>query len=275
MAQIVKLRRSSVSGQKPTNSNLQLGELALNTTDGKVFMAVSGSLGPTVEELISTNTVNTGSIHLVGSITASNFTGSFKGDGSGLYNIPSSGVTGLSLNKIISGSVSASISPDRGLEINTDTTITGSLTITGSTTQIGDNTLVGTTLLSGSITISGSLDPSTPSVRIFGDLQTDGVIKFDPVSKNINNSISASYLFVSSSTNDLYFSQNGNGFSNVTRLRWLEGNLYTGILKGGILSSTPGSTTFNVSDGEGIIVNINASTTQDPYPTVKLVTWTG
>ncbi len=72
MAQIVKLRRSSVSGQKPTNSNLQLGELALNTTDGKVFMAVSGSLGPTVEELISTNTVNTGSINLVGSITASN-----------------------------------------------------------------------------------------------------------------------------------------------------------------------------------------------------------
>ena len=62
MAQIVKLRRSSVSGQKPTNSNLQLGELALNTTDGKVFMAVSGSGGPSVQELVSTNTVNTGSI---------------------------------------------------------------------------------------------------------------------------------------------------------------------------------------------------------------------
>ena len=68
MAQIVKLRRSSVSGQKPTNTNLQLGELALNTTDGKVYMAKSGSLGPSVEELISTNTVNTGSINLSGSI---------------------------------------------------------------------------------------------------------------------------------------------------------------------------------------------------------------
>ncbi len=101
MAQIVKLRRSSVSGQKPTNSNLQLGELALNTTDGKVYMAKSGSLGPTVEELISTNTVNTGSIHLVGDITGSIFTGSFKGDGSQLYNIPLSGVTNLTT---ISGS---------------------------------------------------------------------------------------------------------------------------------------------------------------------------
>lgn len=68
MSQIVKLRRSSVSGQKPTNANLQLGELALNTTDGKVYMSVSGSLGPTVEELISTNTVNTGSVNISGSL---------------------------------------------------------------------------------------------------------------------------------------------------------------------------------------------------------------
>ena len=140
MAQIVKLRRSSVSGQKPTNSNLQLGELALNTTDGKVYMAVSGSLGPTVEELISTNTVNTGSIHLVGAITASNISGSYIGDGTGLYNIPASGVTGLELFKIVSGSVSASISPNRGFEVNTDTTITGSVNVSGSINLSGDVT---------------------------------------------------------------------------------------------------------------------------------------
>lgn len=72
MGQIIKLRRSSVSGQKPTNTNLQLGELALNTTDGKAFMAVSGSLGPSVEEFILTNTYNTGSIFLSGSITTDN-----------------------------------------------------------------------------------------------------------------------------------------------------------------------------------------------------------
>jgi hypothetical protein len=129
MAQIVKLRRSSVSGQKPTNSNLQLGELALNTTDGKVFMAVSGSLGPSVEELISTNTVNTGSIHLIGDITASHFTGSFKGDGTNLYNIPASGVTGLNLTMIADGNATASISNTEGLKINTNTEITGSLIV--------------------------------------------------------------------------------------------------------------------------------------------------
>ena len=71
MAQIVKLRRSSVSGQKPTNDNLQLGELAVNTTDGKVFLAKSGSLGPTIEEIVTTNTIITGSINLIGKITVS------------------------------------------------------------------------------------------------------------------------------------------------------------------------------------------------------------
>ena len=88
MAQIVKLRRSSVAGQKPTNANLQLGELAINTTDGKVFLAKSGSGGPSVEEIVTTNTVNTGSLNLIGSVTASEFSGAFVGDGYGLYNVP-------------------------------------------------------------------------------------------------------------------------------------------------------------------------------------------
>ena len=130
MAQIVKLRRSSVSGQKPTNTNLQLGELAQNTTDGKIFLAKSGSGGPSIEELIVTNTSNTGSINLLGSVSASNFTGSFIGDGALLYNIPASGVTGLQLDRITSGNVSASISPSTGLVINTGVTITGSISAT-------------------------------------------------------------------------------------------------------------------------------------------------
>ena len=122
MAQIVKLRRSSVPGQKPTNSNLQLGELALNTTDGKVYMAKSGSLGPSVEELISTNTVNTGSINITGDITGSIFTGSFKGDGSGLYNLPIQNIN------------------------------TASLATTGSNVFVGDQ------IITGSINITGTVD---------------------------------------------------------------------------------------------------------------------
>ena len=38
MAQIVKLRRSSVTGNKPTTAQLELGELAINTFDGKLYL---------------------------------------------------------------------------------------------------------------------------------------------------------------------------------------------------------------------------------------------
>jgi hypothetical protein len=150
---------------------------------------------------------------------------------------------------------------------------TGSLSITGSTTQIGNNTLLGTTTLSGSIIISGSTTvPTTPTIKIYGDMETDGVIKFMPVVKNIDTTISASYIYVSGSTNDLYFSQNGVGYNNVTRLRWLESNLYTGLLHGGLIT-TQSSTVYQIASGSGMIVNLNASTANDPYPTVQFLQW--
>jgi hypothetical protein len=152
------------------------------------------------------------------------------------------------------------------------TTLTGSLNIFGSTTQIGNNTLLGNTTLSGSIIISGSKGTTNPSVRIYGDTTHDGYVRFDPVSTNIDTSISASYIYVSGSTQDLYFSQNGSGYSNVTRLRWLEGNLYTGLLHGGLIT-TASSTIYRISSGSGIIVNLNASIGDDPYPTIQFLEW--
>ena len=60
------------------------------------------------------------------------FSGSFAGDGNGLTNVPASGIVGLQLNQIGSGSVTASIAPDKGFTVNTDTQITGSLSISSS-----------------------------------------------------------------------------------------------------------------------------------------------
>jgi hypothetical protein len=153
-------------------------------------------------------------------------------------------------------------------------TVTGSLNITGSTTQIGNNTLLGNTLLSGSITISGSTAPGSPSasVQIYGDIRQSGYHRFDPVNTNIDTSVSASYIYVSGSTKDLYFSQNGSGYSNVTRLRWLEGNLYTGLLHGGVIS-TLSPTVYQISSGSGVIVDLNASLNDDPYPTIQYLNW--
>jgi hypothetical protein len=201
-------------------------------------------------------------------------TGSFNVSGS-TTQIGNNTLTGTS---ILSGSVSISGSTTvDGTTIfrNSTTTITGSFLVSGSTTQIGNNNLTGNTTLSGSIIISGSTGPgaATASVQIYGDIRQTGYHRFDPVTTNIDTSISASYIYVSGSTQDLYFSQNSTGYNNVTRLRWLESNLYTGILNGGVITSTPGSTTWNISSGSGIIVTQNASTSSSPYPTVQYVEW--
>ena len=112
----------------------------------------------------------------------------------------------------------------------------------------------------------------TGSVEISGSTVHNGYIQLNPVTTNIDNSISASYIYVSGSTNDLYFTQNGEGYSNTTRLRWLEGNLYTGLLYGGRITSAS-STTFNISSGSGIIVTLNATTNREPYPTIRYINW--
>lgn len=60
------------------------------------------------------NSIVTGSLTVTQGIS-----GSFSGSGANLFNIPASGITGLNLSQISSGSVSASISPSNGLQVNT------------------------------------------------------------------------------------------------------------------------------------------------------------
>jgi hypothetical protein len=69
-------------------------------------------------------------LNISGSVTASTFTGSFIGDGSGLTGIQASGVTGLNLSQISSGNATASISTT-GFTVNKNTQIQGNLSVTG------------------------------------------------------------------------------------------------------------------------------------------------
>jgi hypothetical protein len=65
MASIVQLKRSALSGKVPGTGSLNLGELAVNTYDGKIYFKKSGSI-ESVESVITTNSVITGSIRLEG-----------------------------------------------------------------------------------------------------------------------------------------------------------------------------------------------------------------
>lgn len=340
-----------INGTNPdltVNGNITAGGYISSSTNfrgdgGGLFnIAVSGVTGLALNKIysgsvsasIDNGKLNINSdVYISGSVSASYFTGSFIGDGSQLYNIPVSGVTGLYTNRIADGHSTASISDTQGLRINTNTEITGSLFVasgsatfdatlaltensslilnsgsnlyvydngiisgtfkgdgsqlfnltyatTGSNTFYGDEqitgslTVTGTTTLIGSVYISGSHGtPTSPTFEIHGDTSTDGLIKFLPIDTTIDNSYTGSYLYVSSSTNDLYFTQNTNGYSNTTRLRWLDGNLYSGLLSGGNIEVTNGTTTFSIAPGTGIIVSLNASLTDDPYPTTKYISW--
>jgi len=168
--------------------------------------------------------------------------------------------------------------------------ITGSnLRLTGAPGVIANNIgplLISSSLgitTSGSIVFSGSrssLGTEEVSVLVNGDIFVSGgigtndYVQLKPVNLlRIPTNTTASYIYTSGSTNDLYFTQYSGSFTNTTRLRWLEGLMSTGLLNGGIITTTNGTTTFNVSAGEGLVLSFNASTTNEPYPTITKVTW--
>ena len=65
MAQVIKLKRSSVAGKTPTASDLQLGEIAVNTRDGKIYFEKNDG-SPSVETIVTTDSQTTGSIEITG-----------------------------------------------------------------------------------------------------------------------------------------------------------------------------------------------------------------
>ena len=144
---------------------------------------------------------------------------------------------------------------------------------TGSNTQIQLNNS-GTMGASSSLSYDGSFLNVTGGIIVSGGISVGNYVQMLPVaSVIIPTNQTASYIYTSGSTNDLYFTQFSGSLANTTRLRWLEGGLGTGLQYGGLLSTVNGTTAFNVSAGSGLIVTQNASTSSDPYPTIKQVNW--
>lgn len=63
MAQNIILKRSSLPGKVPDTGSLNVGEIAVNTYDGKLFIKRSGNLD-SIEGIVVTNSITTGSITL-------------------------------------------------------------------------------------------------------------------------------------------------------------------------------------------------------------------
>ena len=66
----IKLKRTGTAAKVPNISDLSLGELAINTFDGKLFFLKNDGTD-SLESIVTTNTEVTGSVNLNGSITSS------------------------------------------------------------------------------------------------------------------------------------------------------------------------------------------------------------
>ena len=85
VTQSVLLRRSNLAGRVPTTASIHVGEIALNTYDGRAFIHKSGST-ESIVELVVTDANVTGSISLTGAVTAS----AFRGDGTYITGVTAS-----------------------------------------------------------------------------------------------------------------------------------------------------------------------------------------
>jgi hypothetical protein len=112
VTQSVLLRRSNLAAKVPTTDQLQLGELGINTTDGRVFLKKDDGVNVTIQQIVVTGAEVTGSINILGTGSfgqleingnanfdgntyfagpvSGAFTGSFSGDGGALTGVTAS-----------------------------------------------------------------------------------------------------------------------------------------------------------------------------------------
>ena len=186
------------TGNITTTGTITAQTLVVQTvTSSIVYSSGSNIFG---SQLTNTQTF-TGSVNITGS--AVNLKdGIFSGSGANLFGIPATGITGLNLSQIASGSASASISPNNGLVVNTNTKISGSTQITGSLGVTGSFSVSGsagtvfssnadTLLISGSLLVTGS-------AQITGSLSVSGSITAS-LFGTASQATSASYSYTASS----------------------------------------------------------------------------
>jgi len=169
MAQIVQLKRSALSGKVPDTGSLNLGELAINTYDGKIFFRRSGSTD-TVQEVITTNVVNTGSIFLTGAITAS--IAATNGVVSGSSQIITLGFTTTSSFNLFTASENS--------KATTLGNLTGSYATTGSNVFSGSQTITGSVGMTGDLTVLGAVNARQFNINIISSsvIYQSGSTKF-------------------------------------------------------------------------------------------------
>jgi len=164
----LKLKRSAVAGKIPTTASLDLGEIAINTLDGKAFFKRDSGSFQTVIELATTS----------GSILSA----SYAGTSSFSSNFTVVGPLVVSGSETISGSLT--VTGDITAQRLIVQTITSSIIYSSGSNQLGDatvdtQTLIGSVLVSGSLALTGSASVSGSINVVGGNISIDNVNVLD------------------------------------------------------------------------------------------------
>jgi hypothetical protein len=182
MAQNIILKRSAVQGRVPDTGSINLGEVAINTYDGKLYFKKSGSV-QSIETIVTTNSITSGSIQVSQDITS-------QRDLYVIRDIITNGdidaggaLSGSTLNITNNLKVSAN-----NLQLSGSAGITGSLTVLGSinATQFNIGIISSSILYQSGSTKFG--DTGDDVMQVTGSLQVSGSQKITG-SLNITGSL--------------------------------------------------------------------------------------
>jgi len=166
----LKLKRSAVSGRYPTTSSLALGELAVNTYEGKIFLKKDDGV-QTIVEIATTS----GSILSASYAQTSSYASNFLVDGT------------IRAQTLIVSVVSSSITYSSGSnKFGDDATDTQQLT--GSVGIQGPLTVTGNTVISSSLNVRNAITASVISGSLYNLQGSPTHIPYFSTSQVLSNS---------------------------------------------------------------------------------------
>ena len=262
MANIIRLKRTSVKGKVPTLSNLAIAELALNTRDGRLYSANNThvyEIGSNPHNV----TVGSGGFQIAnGNITFPSTDGSaghfLKTDGNGSLSFAPASASGSFNNSTFTGNTtfSANSTFENAVTFNEAVTSTAAFNFTGPVTFKGDAVYQGSSRHTANVSIRASLavqqyefTSNTGQTLFKGSSDSQGLLSYTPGSISVYKDgvklrPTVDFAETDSSTVTLQDSTSNNNIITIEQYGSEEFKHFTYV-------ATGGQTTFSGSDALG------------------------